>query len=172
MKSQFVCACSHKVLWIQLRVILLLCRICEELIRSKPDLLHGRCNSHNGDLGWTPLLKIFANDVPSYSYVRSRSVIEENHRKQEQEKIFFESFKEQEQEKYVKIIDTLIDMGAELDARDDYGYNALHYIAENSLTHLGKLFIRRLQEASEKSEEILWYPEWVVNATNKEGKVS
>ena len=85
---------------------------------------------------------------------------------------FEENHGQQEQEKYVKVIDTLIDMGAELDVRDNEGRNALHWIARRSLTHLGKLFVRRLQEASEKSAEIIWYPEWVVNATNKEGEVS
>ena len=155
MKSQFICASSHKVLW-----ILLFCRICEELIRSKPDLLHGR-DRH----GFTPLLKIFAEDVP---LMRGE---EENHG-------------QQKQEKYVKVIDTLIDMGAELDVRDNDGWNALHWIAYRSLTHLGKVFVRRLQEASKKyaeikvsgyeyySSDIIWYPEWVVNATNTKGEVS
>lgn len=76
------------------------------------------------------------------------------------------------QSQYVKVIETLIDMGAELDAKDSVGCNALHYISQWSLTHVGEVFMRKLHEAKNNNPEIIWNPDWVVLSKNEKGEVS
>ena len=70
------------------------------------------------------------------------------------------------------MIETLIGLGADLDAKDATGCNALHYISRHSLPLAGELFIKKLKEVGTNHPEIIWFPEWVVNSENKRGEVS